>query len=78
MPHLYVDVVEWFAVVLLLLRLATVVVANAVLCNAVIFNKKLGHSRPLFVFIFCLFKQAKQTFQPINVKNVHPVYSAGI
>ena len=35
--------------------------------------------RPLLSFIFGLFKQASlQILQQINVKNVNPVYSAGI
>ena len=36
----------------------------------------MGHHRPLFIFVF--FKQTLQFLQQINVKNVHPVYSAGI
>ena len=32
----------------------------------------------LFFVYFRLFKQTKQFLQQINVKNVHPVYSAGI
>ena len=40
---------------------------------------KMGQSRPLFLFIFGLFKQTLLQFlQQINVKNVHPVSSAGI
>ena len=38
-----------------------------------IFFKK-GHPRPLFR----LFKQTLQFLQQTNVKNVHPVYGAGI
>ena len=37
----------------------------------------MGHPQPLFVY-FCLFKQTLQFSQQINVKNVNPVYSAGI
>ena len=32
----------------------------------------------LFFVYFCLFKQTLQVFKQINVKNVHPVYGAGI
>ena len=40
---------------------------------------KMGQSRPLFLFIFGLFKQTLLQFlQQINVKNVHPVSGAGI
>ena len=35
-------------------------------------------TRPLFSFIFGFFKQTIQFLQQINVKNVHPVYGAGI
>ena len=35
--------------------------------------------RPLILFIFCLFKQTSLKFlQQKHVKNVHPLYSAGI
>ena len=35
--------------------------------------------RPLILFIFCLFKQTSLQFlQQKHVKNVHPLYSAGI
>ena len=38
---------------------------------------KMGLPRPLFVY-FCLFEQTLHFFQQINVKNVHPVFGAGI
>ena len=38
-----------------------------------IFLKKLGYPRPIFSFIFGLFKPTLQIIQQINVKNVHPV-----
>ena len=37
----------------------------------------MGHPQPLFR-VFRLFKQTLQLLQQINVKNVHPVYSAEI
>ena len=37
----------------------------------------MGHPRPLFVY-FRLFKQTLQFAQQIDVKNVHPVYTAEI
>ena len=37
-----------------------------------------GPSPASFSFIFGLFKQTIQFLQQINVKNVHPVYGAGI
>ena len=37
----------------------------------------MGLPRPLFVY-FCLFEQTLHFFQQINVKNVHPVFGAGI
>ena len=40
---------------------------------------KMGQPRPPLLFIFGLFKQTSlQILQQINVKNVHPVYGAGI
>ena len=39
---------------------------------------KMSHSKPLFNFFSVFFKQTIQLLQLINVKNVHPVYSAGI
>ena len=43
------------------------------------FFKKMGQPRPLLLFIFGLYKQISlQILQQINVKNVHPVYGAGI
>ena len=33
---------------------------------------------PLFFIYFHLFKQTLQFLQQINVKNVHPVYRAGV
>ena len=41
------------------------------------FLEKMDQPRPLFVF-FGLFKQTIDFLQQINVKNVHPVYGAGI
>ena len=42
------------------------------------FFKKWANTR-LFLFIFCLFKQTSLQFlHKIYVKNVHPVYGAGI
>ena len=42
-------------------------------------NKFFKWANPgLFSFIFGLFKEAIQFLQKINVKNVHPVYGAGI
>ena len=39
----------------------------------------MGQPRSLLSFIFGLFKQTSlQILQQINVKNVHPVYGAGI
>ena len=38
----------------------------------------MGHTRPLFHLFSVLFKQALQFLQQINVKNVDPVYGAGI
>ena len=39
----------------------------------------MGQPRPLLSFIFDLFKQTSLQFlQQIYVKNVHPVYGAGI
>ena len=43
----------------------------------IVFLKKRANS-VLFLYIFGLFKQTIQFLQQINVKNVHPVYSAGI
>ena len=40
-------------------------------------NVLMGHPRS-FLFYFRLFKQTLQPSQQINVKNVHPVYGAGI
>ena len=37
---------------------------------------KMGH--PGLFFVFRLFKQTIQFLQQINVKNIHPVYRAGI
>ena len=37
----------------------------------------MGQPRPLFIY-FHLFKRTLQFLQKINVKNVHPVYGAGI
>ena len=42
------------------------------------FFKKMGHPLASFSFIFYLFKQTIQFLQQINLKNVHPVYGAGI
>ena len=42
------------------------------------FFKKMIQSRPLLLYIFGLFKQTKQFFQQMFVKNVHPLYGAGI
>ena len=39
---------------------------------------KMGQTPASFSFIFDLFKQTIQFLQQINVKNVHPVYGAGI
>ena len=39
---------------------------------------KNGPTPASFSFIFGLFKQTLQFLQQINVKNVHPVYGAGI
>ena len=39
---------------------------------------KIGRPRPLLSFIFGLFKQTKHILQLVNVKNVHPVFSAVI
>ena len=39
---------------------------------------KKGQPRPLFRLFFGLFKQTLQFLQQIYVKNVHPVYGAGI
>ena len=38
----------------------------------------MGLTRPLFHFYFRLFKHKLQFLQQINVKNVRPVYGAGI
>ena len=38
---------------------------------------KMGHSRPLFVYL-CPFKQTLHFLQQINVKNLHSVSGAGI
>ena len=37
----------------------------------------MGHRRPLFIYV-CVFKQALQSSQQINVKNVNLVHGAGI
>ena len=37
----------------------------------------MGHRRPLFIY-FCVFKQALQSSQQINVKNVNLVHGAEI
>ena len=37
----------------------------------------MGYSRPLLLY-FRLFKQTLQFLQQIKMKNVHPVYGAGI
>ena len=42
------------------------------------FYLKLGQPRPIIVFIFGFFEQTIQFLQQINVKNVYPVYGAGI
>ena len=39
--------------------------------------KKIGHSRPFFVY-FRLFKRTLQILQQINVKKIDPVYGSGI
>ena len=39
---------------------------------------KNGPTSASFLFIFVLFKQTLQFLQQIYVKNVHPVYGAGI
>ena len=46
-------------------------------CFQLHFFKK-GHPRPLLLFIFGHFKQKLPFLKHINVKNVHPVYGAGI
>ena len=38
----------------------------------------MGHPRPLFFVYFRRFEKTLQFFQQINVKNVHPVWGAGI
>ena len=42
------------------------------------FLKKLDHPRHIFHLYLAFFKQTLQFLQQINVKNVHPVYGAGI
>ena len=42
------------------------------------FFQKNGPTPASFLLIFSLFNQAIQFLQQINVKNVHPVYGAGI
>ena len=44
----------------------------------VLFILKMGQPRPLLLFIFGLFKQMSLQFLQLYVKNVHPVYGAGI
>ena len=39
---------------------------------------KNGPTPASFSYIFSVFKQTLQFLQQINVKNVHPLYSAGI
>ena len=42
------------------------------------FFKKFGHPNPLFRLFSVLSKQTLQFLQQIYVKNIHPVYGAGI
>ena len=46
-------------------------------CFTYVFFKKMGHPRPHF-HLFLSFQTTLQLLQQINVKNVHPVYNAGI
>ena len=48
-------------------------------CGQTFFKKKIGQPRPLWLFIFGLFKKRHyNVLQLIYVKNVRPVYGAGI
>ena len=47
-------------------------------CNGWVTIFLIGPSPASFSLNFCLFKQTIQFLQQINVKNVHPVYGAGI
>ena len=51
---------------------------NYTFCKNQSFFLKKGPTLASFSFLFSLFKQTLQFLQQINVKNVHPVYSAGI
>ena len=44
----------------------------------ILFLEKWAKPGLFFIFIYILFKQTIQFLQQINVKNIHPVYSAGI